>query len=56
MAWFNVQGVECLQVMSDNSLAYITRGFGKAYKSFGLRRIRTYPYTPLIIGRAERFI
>ena len=30
VAWFNGQGVECRQVMSDNGSAYISKAFAKA--------------------------
>jgi hypothetical protein len=33
VAWFNGQGVECLQVMLDNGRAYILRRFAKACKA-----------------------
>jgi len=32
LAWFNGQGVECRQVMSDNGPAYLSRRFDKAFK------------------------
>jgi hypothetical protein len=35
MAWFNGQGMECRQVMSDNGPAYISRSFAKACKAIG---------------------
>jgi len=56
LAWFNGQGVECRQVMSDNGPAYISRRFAKACKAHGLKHIRTRPYTPRTNGKAERFI
>ena len=56
LAWFNGQGVECRQVMSDNGPAYISRRFAKACKALGLKHIRTRPYTPRTNGKAERFI
>jgi len=56
MAWFNGQGVECRQVMSDNGPAYISRRFAKAYKVLSLKHIRTRPYKPRTNGKAERFI
>jgi len=36
VAWFNGQGVECRQVMSDNGSAYISRSFAKACRALGL--------------------
>jgi len=56
MAWFNGQGVECSQVMSDNGSTYISKTFAKACSSLGLKHIRTRPYTPRTNGKAERFI
>jgi transposase InsO family protein len=56
VAWFNGQGVECRQVMSDNGPAYLSRNFAKACKALGLKHIRTRPYTPRTNGKAERFI
>ena len=56
MAWFNSQGVECLQVMSDNGPAYLSRSFAKACMALGLKHIRTRPYTPHTNGKAEQFI
>ena len=56
VAWFNGQGVECRQVMSDNGPAYVSKAFAKACRTLGLRHIRTRPYTPRTNGKAERFI
>jgi transposase InsO family protein len=56
LAWFNGQGVDCRQVMSDNGPAYISRRIAKACKVLGLKHIRTRPYTPRTNGKAERFI
>jgi transposase InsO family protein len=56
VAWFNSQGVECRQVMSDNGPAYLSRSFAKACKALGLKHIRIRPYTPRTNGKAERLI
>jgi transposase InsO family protein len=56
VVWFNGQGVECRQVMSDNVPAYVSRSFAKACNALGLKHIRTRPYTPRTNGKAERFI
>jgi transposase InsO family protein len=56
VAWFNGQGVECRQLMSDNGPAYVSRCFTKACRALGLKHIRTRPYTPRTNGKAERFI
>ncbi len=45
VVWFNGQGVECRQVMSDNGPAYLSRSVAKACKPLGLKHIRTRPYT-----------
>jgi len=55
-AWFNRQGVECRQVMSDNGSAYISKAFAKACRTLGLKHIRTRPYTPRANGKVESFI
>jgi hypothetical protein len=64
VAWFNGQGnsyaeansYECRRVMSDNVPTYVSKAFAKAYRTLGLRHIRTRPYTPRTNGKAERFI
>jgi transposase InsO family protein len=56
VAWFNGQGVESHQLMSDKSPAYRSRCFAKACRLLGLKHILTRPYTPLTNGKAERFI
>jgi hypothetical protein len=56
VAWFNGQGVECWQLMSDNSPACVSRSFGKACRPLGIEHIRTRPYTPRTNGKTERFI
>ncbi len=54
--WFNGQGVECRQVMSDNGPAYVSRRFHKACKVLSLKHIRTRPYMPRTNSKAERFV
>jgi transposase InsO family protein len=56
VAWFNGQGVEFGQVMSDNGAAYVLRSFVTACKALGLKHNRTKPYTPRTNGKAVRFI
>ena len=56
VAWFNGQGVECRQVVSDNGSAYISKAFAKACSVLKLKHIRTRPYTPRTNGKAERYI
>jgi len=55
VAWFNGQGVECRQVMSDNGSAYISIAFAKACSALGLKHIRTRPYTPRTNVKAKYF-
>jgi transposase InsO family protein len=55
VGWFNGQGVQCRQVMSDNG-PDLSRSFAKACKALGLRHIRSGPYSPRTNGQAERFI
>jgi transposase InsO family protein len=55
VAWFNSQGVECQQVMSDNGPASLSRSIAKAYQALGLKHIRTRTYTPRTNGKAERY-
>jgi transposase len=50
VAWFNSQGVEFLQVMSDNGPAYLSRIFDKACRALERKHIRTRPYTPRTNG------
>jgi len=56
MAWFNVQGVECCHVMSDNGPAYISHRFAMACKTYGIKHIQTRSYPTRINGKAEPFI
>jgi transposase InsO family protein len=43
-------------VTTDNGLGYVARLFRKVLGLFGIRHIRTRPYTPKTNGKAERFI
>jgi transposase InsO family protein len=42
--------------MSDNGSGYVSRAFRRACQVFGVRHLRTRPYTPRTNGKAERFI
>ena len=42
--------------MTDNGSCYLSRDFGRACRTLGLKHIRTKPYTPKTNGKAERFI
>jgi transposase InsO family protein len=44
------------RVMTDNGACYKSFAFRDACREFGLRHIRTKPYTPKTNGKAERFI
>jgi transposase InsO family protein len=56
VAYYASLGVTIQRVMTDNGSCYRSRAFGKACKKFGLKHIRTRPYTPKTNGKAERFI
>jgi transposase InsO family protein len=56
VAWFNAQGIERRRVMRGNGAADLLRAFPKACRTQGLRHIRSRPHTPMINGKAERFI
>jgi transposase InsO family protein len=49
-------GVKVERVMTDNGSCYLSRTFDQTCKKFGLKHIRTKPYTPKTNGTAERFI
>jgi transposase InsO family protein len=42
--------------MTDNGSGYVSRLFRKVCRLLRRRHIRTRPYTPKTIGKAERFI
>jgi transposase InsO family protein len=56
LAYYKSLGVTVERVMTDNGSCYRSFAFRKACKRFGLRHIRTRPYTPKTNGKAERFI
>jgi transposase InsO family protein len=56
LAYYESLGVKVERVMSDNGSCYKSFAFRRACKRFGLRHIRTRPYTPKTNGKAERFI
>lgn len=56
VAYYNSLGVTVTRVMTDNGSCYKSFAFRDACKAFGLRHIRTKPYTPRTNGKAERFI
>ena len=56
LAYYASLGVTVTRVMTDNGSCYRSKAFAKACWSFGLKHIRTKPYTPKTNGKAERFI
>jgi transposase InsO family protein len=50
------RGVKIERVMTDNGSAYLSHAFRDACQRFGIRHLRTKPYTPRTNGKAERFI
>jgi transposase InsO family protein len=56
VAWFNKQGVTVTAVMTDNARSYLSVPFTAACRLFGIKHIRTRPYTPRTNGKAERMI
>jgi transposase InsO family protein len=56
VAYYAKLGVKVERVMTDNGSCYRSRAFARTCKTFGLRHIRTKPYTPKTNGKAERFI
>jgi transposase len=53
--WFRNHGVKTQRIMTDNGVGYKLR-YKKRLKSWGIKHIRTKPYTPKTNGKAERFI
>jgi hypothetical protein len=56
LAWFAGNGVVVERVMTDNGNCYRGQMFRQACAGYGLRHLRTRPYTPRTNGKAERFI
>jgi len=56
VAWYRKLGIRVERVMTDNGSCYRSRAFAKTCAAFGLKHIRTKPYTPKTNGKAERFI
>ena len=56
LAYYAGLGIKVERVMTDNGSCYKSFAFRRACKRFGLRHIRTKPYTPKTNGKAERFI
>jgi transposase InsO family protein len=56
VAYYASLGVTVARVMTDNGSCYKSFDFRDACHEFGLRHLRTKPYTPKTNGKAERFI
>ena len=56
LAYYESLGIKVERVMTDNGSCYKSFAFRRTCKRFGLRHIRTMPYTPKTNGKAERFI
>ena len=56
IAYYRSLGIKVARVMTDNGPCYKAFAFRNACKAFGLRHIRTKPYSPKTNGKAERFI
>jgi transposase InsO family protein len=56
LAYYESLGIKVERVMTDNGSCYRSFAFRRACERFGLRHIRTRPYTPKTNGKAERFI
>ena len=56
LAYYKSLGVTVSRVMTDNGSCYTSKAFAKACRRYGLKHIRTRPYTPKTNGKAERFI
>jgi transposase InsO family protein len=56
LAYYASLGIRIERVMTDNGSCYKSFAFRRACKRYGLRHIRTKPYTPKTNGKAERFI
>jgi transposase InsO family protein len=56
LAYYAALGVRAQRVMTDNGSCYRSAAFRKACAHYGLKHLRTQPYTPKTNGKAERFI
>lgn len=56
VAYYASLGVTVSRVMTDNGSCYRSKAFATACRKFGLKHVRTRPYTPKTNGKAERFI
>jgi transposase InsO family protein len=56
VAYYASLGIKVTRVMTDNGSCYKAKDFAKACRAFGIKHVRTRPYTPKTNGKAERFI
>ena len=56
LACYRRLGVTVKRFMTNNGPCYTSHAFTATCKQFGLKHIRTRPYTPRTNGKAERFI
>ena len=56
VAWYQRQGIEIEEAMTDNGPCYIAHLFRDTVESLGVRQIFIRPYRPQTNGKAERFI
>jgi transposase InsO family protein len=56
LAYYKRLGIAVQRVMTDNGSCYRSHEFSHVCRLFGLKHIRTRPYTPKTNGKAERFI
>jgi hypothetical protein len=56
VSWFNIQGITCRRVLSENGSAYRSRQWRQACTVLGLNAKRTRASRPQTNGKAERFI
>jgi len=56
LTWFARLNITIRRVMTDNGPCYKSQVFRQLCQRFGVKHIRTRPYTPRTNGKAERFI
>ena len=56
LVYYKRLGITVQRVMTDNGSCYRSYEFSEVCRLFGLKHLRTRPYTPRTNGKAERFI
>ena len=56
LTWYAQLGIRVRRVLTDNGPCYQSRTFRAVCHQYGIKHIRTHPYTPRTNGKAERFI